>query len=94
MGMSKRITKATVQAVLKKLDTEGLTIELNSDRLDVWYDSCSEEMTKKAEAVCEAVCEATGAQNTSGNGSKLWVLYKSEPVSNGDYNDRSSRWHY
>ncbi len=94
MSTAKRVTKATVRAALKGLDVEGLTIELDSERIDVWYDSCSEVLTEKAQVVCDAVCKATGAQNTSGNGSKLWVNYKSEPEDKGDYNDKSSRWHY
>lgn len=97
----KRITKATVQAALKKIDTEGLTVELDSETVTFWYaeqdkeyDLPHEVREAKAQAACEAVCQATGAQNTSGNGYKLWVNYKREPVDMGDYNDRTSRWHY
>ena len=90
----KRITKATIKAALKTIDTDGLTVELDSETVTFWYDSCDEAQEAKARTACEAVCKASGVKNTSGNGSKLWVNFKREPVDMGDWNDRSSRWHY
>lgn len=97
----KRITKSTVAAVLKKIDTNGLTVELDSETVTFWYseqdkeyDLSHEVREAAAKAACEAVCEATGATKTLGNGSKFWINYKRETPDMGDWNDRSSRWHY
>lgn len=97
----KRITKATVKAALKAIDTEGLTVELDSETVTFWYserdkdyETPHEEREAKASAACDAICKATGATSTSSNGAKMWINYKREPVDMGDWNDRSSRWHY
>ncbi len=90
----KRVTKATVTAALKKIDTEGLTVEVDSETVTFWYDSADEASTEKAREAAKAICDATGASTTMNNGSKMWVSYKRAPVDMGDYNDKSSRWHY
>lgn len=98
---AKRITKATVRAALKNVDADGLTVDVDSEMVAVWYaesekeyDLSHEVREAKAQAVIDAVCAATGATSVSGNGSKLWVYYKNAPTDKGDWNDRTSAWHY
>lgn len=90
----RRPTRAKVEAFVSTLDTEGLTVEVTSDTVLFWYDSCSEAQTEKALAGCRAVCDFSGAGVTSGNGSHYRVNFRKDPAPMDDWNSKASRCHY
>ncbi len=92
--MAKRPTKATAKKAARTHCAalpEGCTVEVDSETVTVWYDTANYNV---ALAAATALANDLGGATLRGNGSKWDVFYRRQPANLGDWNDRSSRWHY
>lgn len=89
----KSITKATAKKAVRlhcsEIDSDK--VKIDSETVTIWFDLDSAEAAEKA---AQAVASECGGCTIMGNGSKWDVYYRRQPVDLGDYNDKSSRWHY
>lgn len=85
-----KATLATVKKLVAKY-AQGLKTELDSDTLMIWFDLDDAE---EAERAAHAISNALSVSYTTA-GSKHMIYWKGNgPGDKGDWNDKSSKWHY
>jgi hypothetical protein len=98
MNTTKKITKATAKSLVRKHAAElGSRVKIDSDLITFWFAGEGLDVLdgeESATAAAEAIARELGGLSIHSNGSKSWIHYKAEPAPKGDWNDRSSAWHY
>jgi hypothetical protein len=80
----------TANQITKKLTAAGIStdkIEISRDRVAVWADDC-----QKSARIARKIAKVLGWNSVLSNGYYAWT--EAHPLDMGDWNDRSSRWHY
>lgn len=90
--MSKRITKSTANALVRKhCAGASYTIQVDSRHIDIWCEDWDQR--DEAEKAADAICEALGCSWTA-TSLHIMIDYKSTSNYKGDPNDRTSAWNY
>ena len=98
----KKVTRATVKAILKKMKLKPDQYEMSGgDTVTFWPEMYSDDWHKGdrlAEKYAKQFAAILGGKKKrvtiSSNGSKYWVRWKGEEIDMGDWNNPASRWHY
>jgi hypothetical protein len=93
----KKITRATVKSVLKKMGLKPDQYELDASDVTFWPESFSDDWHKGdrlAKKAAMAFSKALGGLSIKTNQSKYWVRWRGEFIDMGEWGDPSSRWHY
>jgi len=98
MSKAKKITKATAKALIRKHASDlGERAVVDSELITLWFAGEGIDVLDgrdSAEAAAEAIASDLGGVSIHSNGSKSWIHYKAAAADLGDWNDRSSRYHY
>ena len=99
----KKITKATVKSVLRKIGLKEDQYELDRDTVTFWPEFLDEdhhegikEAEKMAKKFAKEFTKKTGVpMEIATNHSKYWIKWTGgSTLPKGDWNDPSSEWHY
>jgi hypothetical protein len=96
VAKEKRVTRATIKAVLRKMGLKPDQYELGRD-VTFWPENFGDnwhEGDEIAEKYAHEFSKIMGGLTIRSNGSKYWVRWKGETPDMGDWNDPGSRWHY
>ncbi len=93
----RKISRATVKSVLKKMGLKSDQYDLDSSDVTFWPERFADDWhrgMKMAKKYSDQFSKALGGLSIKSNGSKYWVRWKGEFLSMGEHGDPASRWHY
>jgi hypothetical protein len=97
--LAKKTTRATINAILRKMKVDPEEYESNRDSVTFWGKGEPLEASRRAEKLMEEfmrILKRAGivSEAKSGAGDQWIVHWRNVPEDKGDWNDPSSKWHY